>query len=64
MTAEGTTKPIGWDPRFVAFEEAGVSVIMMLKVKADPAALKTYASSNGDKLKRIAQEGKAKARRE
>ena len=37
-----------------------MSVIMMLRVKGDPAALENYASDNAEQLQRIAEEGKAK----
>ncbi|GIH06082.1 hypothetical protein Rhe02_41490 [Rhizocola hellebori] len=37
-----------------------MSVIMMLRVKGDPAALESYASNHGETLKKIASEGKAK----
>ncbi|HEX6685043.1 MAG TPA: hypothetical protein VF062_19795 [Candidatus Limnocylindrales bacterium] len=45
---------------FVALKEAVVSVIMMMRVKGDPAALESYAVDNAEQLQRIAQEGKAK----
>jgi heme-degrading monooxygenase HmoA len=37
-----------------------MSVIVMLKVKGDPAALEAYAGTHADQMRRIADDGKAK----
>jgi heme-degrading monooxygenase HmoA len=37
-----------------------LSVIMMLRVKADPDALERYANENADQVKRIAEDGRSK----
>ena len=37
-----------------------MSVIMMLRVKADPDALERYASENGEQLQRITEDAKSK----
>ena len=37
-----------------------MSVVMMLRVKGDPDALENYAKENGEKMERIAEDGKSK----
>ncbi|MEV6522192.1 hypothetical protein AB0M43_09645 [Longispora sp. NPDC051575] len=37
-----------------------MSVIMMLRQKADPAALEQYASSHADQMLRVAEAGRSK----
>lgn len=37
-----------------------MTVIMMLRVKADVAAFESYAAANGEQLTRIAEEGRSR----